>query len=153
MSDEIENDKGLRAVTLKDGTKLLVPVSSKRSESEYSKSFWENLSKEKEKGKFDDIFSDIFDKTFKNLKTKTYDFDNTQSVDSEADKRKSIRELRGHYENESLTLILGAGVSVDFGLPSWDELLKRLLAKTLDDDDSKARLWQACLTLYLGRAV
>ena len=60
------------------------------------------------------------------------------------DKRKSIVELKKHYQNESLVPVLGAGVSLDYGLPTWDQLLQRLIAKTLEnsnDDNSISSLF------------
>ncbi|HFQ5328522.1 SIR2 family protein [Vibrio sp. MM46] len=55
----------------------------------------------------------------------------------ESDVKKSISELKKCYHSESLVLVLGAGVSLDYGLPSWDKLLQRLIAKTIDTEDSK----------------
>jgi hypothetical protein len=46
----------------------------------------------------------------------------------------SIAQLRHAYYQDSLVLVLGAGISLEVGLPSWDTLLNRLLAKTIDDE-------------------
>ena len=39
----------------------------------------------------------------------------------------SLKGLIAAFESESLTLILGAGVSVEYGLPNWETLLQKLL--------------------------
>ncbi|UMM04290.1 SIR2 family protein [Vibrio campbellii] len=67
--------------------------------------------------------------TLKNIHTK-FSYDETNI-------KKSISELKKCYHGESLVLVLGAGVSLDYGLPSWDKLLQRLIAKTIDSDESK----------------
>lgn len=150
MSDEDNYFKDIvYTITTKDGKTIKMPA-KKRSQSEYTKRIWEKLSEDKSSGEFSEIFSSVFDDVFKNLKNKTSNFIEKTTEEWDAEKRKSIRELKGHYENESLTLILGAGVSMDFGLPSWDELLKRLLAKTLEDDDAESQLMAGMFNSVFG---
>ena len=47
--------------------------------------------------------------------------------------KKSIKQLKDSYHTESLVFVLGAGVSMDYGLPSWNTLLQRLIAITFED--------------------
>lgn len=52
--------------------------------------------------------------------------------------------LREAYLSKSLTIVLGAGASIDYGLPSWNTLLQALLAQTFQgngDDKDKALLF------------
>lgn len=63
-----------------------------------------------------------------------------KSDSSTPDRGKILRDVKASYENESLVLVLGAGVSMDYGLPAWDELLKRLLAKTLEKKQEENKL-------------
>jgi len=45
-------------------------------------------------------------------------------------------ELIAAHRAENLVFVLGAGVSVDYGLPSWTVLLQELLMRTLGDPDA-----------------
>lgn len=53
-------------------------------------------------------------------------------------------KIKKHYGRGDLVLALGAGVSLDHGLPDWNTLLQRLLLSTIatnnDDTSSKAPL-------------
>lgn len=150
MSDEDNYFKEIvYTIKSKDGKTIKMPT-KKVSQSEYTKRIWEKLSEDKSSGEFSEIFSSVFEDVFKNIKNKSSNFTEKTTEEWDAEKRKSIRELKGHYENESLTLILGAGVSMDFGLPSWDELLKRLLAKTLEDDDAESQLMAGMFNSVFG---
>ncbi|MBY0038678.1 SIR2 family protein [Bacillus cereus] len=44
-----------------------------------------------------------------------------------------ISNLNKAFKNEELVLVLGAGVSVPYNLPSWDNLLQKLLFETFND--------------------
>jgi len=64
---------------------------------------------------------------------------NTIELKAELPKSKStthdnIEELRTAFNNEELTLMLGAGVSVPYKVPSWDTLLQQLLLNTINKD-------------------
>lgn len=56
----------------------------------------------------------------------------TQSQ-KEKDKNKSnhIEHVRKAYKNNDLVLFLGAGVSIDSGIPLWSELIKKLLIQMI----------------------
>ncbi len=47
----------------------------------------------------------------------------------------SIRQLQGVYEQDGIVLVLGAGVSVGSGIPSWTNLLKKMVTKEFDNDE------------------
>lgn len=48
-----------------------------------------------------------------------------------------ITRIKQHYKDEKLVLVLGAGVSMDYGLPTWNELLQRVLAKNMNADNQE----------------
>lgn len=50
----------------------------------------------------------------------------------------AIKNLKQAHENENLNLVLGAGISKPYGLPTWDSLLQRLLLKTIEEKPEKA---------------
>ena len=51
-----------------------------------------------------------------------------------------IKELKQCYKKEKLALVLGAGVSMTFGLPSWEVLLQKLMVTTLQKDKSASSI-------------
>ncbi|WP_237060322.1 MULTISPECIES: SIR2 family protein [Microbulbifer] len=81
------------------------------------------------------LYSDIEDESILRLSERIKSLYINVSDFDDSDIKKSVSELKKHYKNESLALVLGAGVSLDYGLPTWDQLLQRLIAKTLDSSD------------------
>lgn len=51
-----------------------------------------------------------------------------------ARKQERIDQLSQAYQQQNVTLFLGAGVSQESGLPSWNELIQRLLMKVVHDE-------------------
>lgn len=49
------------------------------------------------------------------------------------ERKKRLRLLANQYEKGGISFVLGAGVSIDAGLPSWFELLKSLYSKHLKE--------------------
>ena len=76
----------------------------------------------KSNGSFDKIL-DFID--FLNDFTKN--FDANLPTKSKISKQKKIEKLTDSYNKEQLVLILGAGVSINHGLPDWNTLLQKLL--------------------------
>ncbi|SHO62788.1 SIR2 family protein [Algoriphagus zhangzhouensis] len=50
----------------------------------------------------------------------------------------AIKYLKQAHDSENLNLVLGAGISKPYGLPTWDFLLQRLLLKTIEETPEKA---------------
>jgi hypothetical protein len=50
----------------------------------------------------------------------------------------AIRNLKLAFNIGNLNLVLGAGISSIYGLPTWDNLLQRLLLKTIEQEPEKA---------------
>ncbi len=139
----IENDDNNKA---QKASERKVFINHPTYESKYIKSIWSRLIDDDNHSSLPSYWTTIFDNI--DLSAKYFGEKVTDNLDVE--RKKSLRELKAHYENESLTLILGAGVSMDFGLPSWDELLKRLLAKTLEDNDSESQLMAGMFNSVFG---
>lgn len=45
-----------------------------------------------------------------------------------------VRKLSKSFESNKLVLVLGAGVSMGFGLPDWDTLLQKLMITTIEKE-------------------
>lgn len=56
------------------------------------------------------------------------------------DRSEIIKEVRQYYKKERLVLVLGAGVSMAFGLPSWDILLQKLMVATLEKEKNASSI-------------
>lgn len=51
-------------------------------------------------------------------------------------KNQIINKLIEYFEKEKLVLVLGAGVSMGFGLPNWDTLLQKLMITTIEKEQN-----------------
>lgn len=59
---------------------------------------------------------------------------------TKTDQGQIVREIKQCYKNEKLVLVLGAGVSMNYGLPSWDILLQKLMVTTLEKEKNASGL-------------
>lgn len=50
------------------------------------------------------------------------------------DRSDVINEIRQKFRHEKLVFVLGAGVSMSYGLPGWDTLLQKLMVTTLEKE-------------------
>ncbi|WP_461631997.1 SIR2 family protein [Labilibaculum euxinus] len=46
----------------------------------------------------------------------------------------AIKNVNSAYQKEKLVLVLGAGVSIEFGIPSWNGLLQNLMVHTIEQE-------------------
>lgn len=51
-------------------------------------------------------------------------------------KKQSLKNIGNSYQNEKLVLVLGAGVSLEFGVPSWNLLLQNLMVHTIKKENN-----------------
>lgn len=61
-----------------------------------------------------------------------------------------LKNLKNHFREESLVLVLGAGISLDNNIPTWNELLKRLLARALEDTNENQKMVSALFNEVFG---
>jgi hypothetical protein len=54
----------------------------------------------------------------------------------ELPRQEIVKKISTAYKNEKLVFVLGAGVSMDYGLPSWDILLQKLMVATIEKEQS-----------------
>ena len=75
---------------------------------------------------YSDIGPQLYEKVVKNK--------NDVSPKPALSKSESISNLTNAFTEEKLVLVLGAGVSLNFGAPSWGELLQKLTVHTIEKD-------------------
>lgn len=61
------------------------------------------------------------------------DFKNKLPKSNNISKRTSVKNITDAYKEEKLVLVLGAGVSLEFGVPSWNYLLQNLMVHTINE--------------------
>lgn len=84
------------------------------------------------------ISKELFERAleiFSDTKTKS-DFINKLPVSKSLSKQQIINKLIECYEKEKMVLVLGAGVSMGFGLPNWDTLLQKLMITTIEKEQN-----------------
>lgn len=59
-------------------------------------------------------------------------FSRTSEEEKLRKRQQHMRALREAYENEDIFLFLGAGVSIDAGVPLWSGLIKKLFIRMID---------------------
>lgn len=62
----------------------------------------------------------------------------------------AIKNLKEEFLKENLNLVLGSGISATYGLPSWDDLLQRLLMKTIDKNHEETELLSSLFRLLFN---
>ena len=61
-----------------------------------------------------------------------------------------LKNLKNSFKEENLVLVLGAGISLDNKIPTWNELLKRLLARALEDSNENQKMVSALFNEVFG---
>ncbi|GAB0155202.1 hypothetical protein CHRYSEOSP005_04630 [Chryseobacterium sp. Alg-005] len=59
---------------------------------------------------------------------------------TKADRNEIIKEIKQNYKKDKLVLVLGAGVSMSYGLPGWDILLQKLMVTTLEKEKNASSI-------------
>jgi hypothetical protein len=79
----------------------------------------------------------IFEKQIRDLLTTDWLKKIPNRIDlvvQETPRQEIIKKLSYAFRNEKLVFVLGAGISIDYGLPSWNILLQKLLVTTIEKD-------------------
>ncbi len=78
-------------------------------------------------------------KSFENIGNIDYDIliKNLPSTRKSTTKT-AVKNLKTAHSEGNLNLVLGAGISSKYGIPTWNNLLQRLLLKTIEQEPEKA---------------
>lgn len=55
-------------------------------------------------------------------------------------KRQSLKNIQDAYKDENLVFVLGAGISYEFGVPSWNLLLQNLMVHTIKKENNVSHI-------------
>jgi hypothetical protein len=55
-------------------------------------------------------------------------------------RKNAIKKISEEFTKENLVLVLGAGISVPFGVPTWESLLQRLMVFTIEKDSRASNI-------------
>jgi len=69
---------------------------------------------------------------FENINLKQKISENLKSTIS---RQQALKNINSSYKNEKLVLVLGAGISLEFGVPSWNDLLQNLMVHTIENEN------------------
>lgn len=58
----------------------------------------------------------------------------------------AVKNLSEAYNQNNLVLVIGAGISINYGLPGWNSLLQRLLMRTIAEEKSRATVLSKIFT-------
>lgn len=122
MENKDKNNTTLRTIINSDINKMLKILSDIENDKLFSESkidINDYLIKNKIK----------FNNSLKDLNSKI-----TTNTGAKNDSVHLINEVKKCYKNEKLVLVLGAGVSMGYGLPSWDILLQKLMVNTIEKE-------------------
>ncbi len=85
-----------------------------------------------------ELSKEFFERALKlisNAKTKS-EFINNLPEAKTLTRQQIINKLITYYEKQNLVFVLGAGVSMGFGLPNWDTLLQKLMITTIEKEQN-----------------
>lgn len=91
-----------------------------------------------------DIFARVFD-IINNSQAKS-DFINKLPISGSISKQHAVAKLISYYEKEKMVLVLGAGVSLGFGLPNWNTLLQKLMITTIEKEQNASTILSKIFT-------
>lgn len=57
-----------------------------------------------------------------------------------ASRKSLINQVAKSFRDERLVMVLGAGVSFEFGIPTWNALLQKLMIKTIEQGDQASSI-------------
>lgn len=93
-----------------------------------NKNFDETLKFQKDSGiNFDEILKVLMDSNLQ-------EFANKLPKSSTISKTSALKNIKDAYQKEKLVPVLGAGISIEFGVPSWSDLLQSLMVHTIEKE-------------------
>ncbi|UPT68777.1 MAG: SIR2 family protein [Sphingobacteriales bacterium JAD_PAG50586_3] len=92
-----------------------------------------------------EILTRAFLEVFNNRKVKD-DFINKLPESKTLSRQQIVNKLITYYEKEDLVFVLGAGVSMGFGLPNWDTLLQKLMITTIEKEQNASTVLSKLFT-------